>query len=30
MVKLLSDMEMNGIKIDDSYLKRLSKNLMKD
>ncbi len=25
MVKLLSDMEMNGIKIDDSYLKRLSK-----
>ena len=25
MIKLLSKLEMNGIKIDDSYLKKLSK-----
>ena len=27
MVKLLSKLEMNGIKIDDNYLKKLSKKV---
>ena len=30
MIKLLSKLETNGIKIDDSYLKNFQKSLVKD
>ena len=30
MIKILSKIETSGIKVDDNYLKKLSKNLKKD
>ena len=30
MIKLLSELEINGIKVDQKYLQKLSKNLRKN